>query len=335
MRDDYLWDRSGPVDLAAERLERSLRPLRHRPQKNPFQPAAPRRTWMWIVAGLSAAAIVAVAVIAWKARGPGRSSWEVARIAGQPVVDGSSLHDGARLAAAGFVETDGASQAAITIPGCGRIEVFENTKVTLVRDDKKSQRMRLARGRIRAVISAPPRTFAVETYATTANDLGCAYTLACSELGRGDLHVQTGWVGLTRGRGEVFVPAGASCHIVPPAGPGTPLFDDASEAFRSLVLQVDDGATSPALRDPILRAALAAARPKDAMSVWHLLTSAPPDLRWRVLDRLTELQPLPEGVTRGDLLRLDPAALDRVWDALGFGAAALFRRFGAVAGAGG
>jgi FAD/FMN-containing dehydrogenase len=64
-------------------------------------------------------------------------------------------------------------------------------------------------------------------------------------------------------------------------------------------------------------AILAAARERDGLTLWHLLTRVEPDQRGAVYDRLAELVPMLPGASRDGVLRGDPAAIDRCWDALG------------------
>jgi hypothetical protein len=55
------------------------------------------------------------------------------------------------------------------------------------------------------------------------------------------------------------------------------------------------------------------ARPDDAISLWHLLARTTGADRVAVYDRLIALVPLPDGVTREAVLRLDARALDTYW----------------------
>ena len=62
-------------------------------------------------------------------------------------------------------------------------------------------------------------------------------------------------------------------------------------------------------RDALDRA-LASARARDALSLWHLLARVEPDERGRVFDRLAELVPPPDGVTRDGVAAGDRAMRD-------------------------
>ena len=57
---------------------------------------------------------------------------------------------------------------------------------------------------------------------------------------------------------------------------------------------------------------LAEARPRDTLTLWHLLSRVESPDRGRVFDRMVELTPLPAGVTRERALALDPETL-KLW----------------------
>ena len=61
---------------------------------------------------------------------------------------------------------------------------------------------------------------------------------------------------------------------------------------------------------------LAAARPRDGLTLWHLLTRVPAQDRAAVFDRFAELVKLPPEVSRERVLRKDPEMIDLCWNAL-------------------
>ena len=63
---------------------------------------------------------------------------------------------------------------------------------------------------------------------------------------------------------------------------------------------------------------LTQARPRDAMTLWHLLSRGSADERARVCERMSALAPPPRSVTCDAVLRGDRAARDQWWDSLGF-----------------
>ncbi len=234
-------------------------------------------------------------------------TWEVARLAGAPKVEGKQFGGSGRLAVGEWLETDASSRARVNVADIGEVDVGPNTRVRLLRTRSTEHRLALERGRLHAVIDAPPRLFIVETPSATAIDLGCSYTLEVDDAGRSRLHVTSGWVALElKGRGEAIVPAGAVCLTEPGKGPGTPYFDDASPSFRAALTRLDfqgGGAND-------LNVVLTEAREYDTLTLWHLLLSLRGPERERVYDRMAALIPPPQGVTREGVLRHNRAMLD-------------------------
>ncbi len=203
-----------------------------------------------------------------------------------------------------WIETNASSRAEIRIGDIGTVEVEPNTRVRVITEKPGEHRLKLAHGEIRAKISAPPRLFFVDTASGTAVDLGCEYALHMEEDGIGLLHVTKGWVSFQWNGLESLVPAGASCKIKSDAGPGVPSFDDAADSFKQ------------ALEDNELNSILARARVRDTLSLWHLLWRMPESDRARVYDRIAALTPIPAGISRDRVLKLDPEALAKLKEEL-------------------
>jgi hypothetical protein len=222
--------------------------------------------------------------------------------------------------------TDARSRARISSDEVGEVVVEPGSRLRLVASGSGTERLALERGELQAFIVAPPGRFVVDTPSATAVDLGCVYTLRVGEDGDGMLSVAAGWVGFELNGRESFVPAGASCPTRAASGPGLPRFDDASAAFvraiDALETNRDAGARSAALGQ-----ALQEARPRDALTLWHLLPRVTPAERAKVVRALEARVPLPEGVAVEAVLRLDREALDRWWDALGHGDVRMWRQW--------
>jgi hypothetical protein len=65
-----------------------------------------------------------------------------------------------------------------------------------------------------------------------------------------------------------------------------------------------------------LHVLLNAARPRDSLTVWHLLFRTSEAERGEVYDRLAQLAPPPNGVTREGILKLDKQMMETWRDAL-------------------
>ena len=284
MNDDYLWDGSGPPDVEVVGLERRLAPLRYRQRPLP----RPSRT-RWAMAGALLAAAASLLLMVGP-RAP-RTSWQVA---------GDALRQGQTV-------RTGDTAVRLEAEDVGRVDLAAHSVLRAAGGKK----LALERGELHAFIWAPAREFGVETPSARAIDLGCEYTLNVDEKGDGVLRVSMGWVAFQVGDREAFIPAGATCLTRRRGGPGIPYFEDAPEGVRRAVERFEGGDRAG------LGELLAAARPRDGLTLWHLLTRVPEEDRARVFDRFGELVPLPSGISRDGVLHRDARAIDECWNALG------------------
>jgi FecR protein/Putative zinc-finger len=294
------------IEAQLDKYPASRRETRHVP--------AVRLKW-----ALAAGVIVAVAIGfgIWAIRESRKPAWAVARLAGSPRVGSRTIGNDGRLRMGQWLETDGGSRARIDIADIGQAEIDPNSRVRLIESRPTEHRLELARGRMSARVWAPPKLFFVNTPSGVAEDLGCAYTLEVDDDGNSTLHVTIGWVSLQLTDREATVPAGAACATRRGRGPGTPYFEDASEAFRVALSQFDftDDASAKA---SVVKSILNEARPHDAMTLWYLLSRVDEKDRPRVYDRLAQLARPPEGVTREGVIGLNQQMLNAWKDSLGF-----------------
>jgi predicted anti-sigma-YlaC factor YlaD len=262
----------------------------------------------------AACLILFMAVVAtWFYTRATRPFWEVARIDGAPRIGSEAFSGKGRLAVGDWLETDNGSRAKIDVGTIGQVEIDTNTRVRLVEAKATEHRLELARGRLSARIWAPPRLFFVDTPSAVAADLGCAYTLEVDEDGGSILRVTSGWVALQLEERESMVPAGAACATRVGRGPGTPYFEDSSASFRQALAKLDfEPADTEWSKIPALDLVLAEARPRDTLTLWHLLSRVNESDRIRVFDRMATLSPPPPGVSREGILQLNEPML-QLW----------------------
>jgi ferric-dicitrate binding protein FerR (iron transport regulator) len=276
-----------------DRLPRSIEPARDLWPGVSRRLPAWRRRMLLTVGALAAAA--GIAVIVWP-RGP---LVETTVMAGNP-----------RITRAG-VTTNDSSRARLSLT-IGDVIVEPRSDLRVLAVGPGEQRFALRRGTIAARVLAPPRVFVVETPATVATDLGCAYVLQVDSLGNGLLRVTAGQVELATGGRLVIVPAGAVAAIRAGFGPGSARREDAPAALVGALDALDFGNGQRGAVD----SALAAARVEDGLSLWHLLSRVSPDLRGRVFDGLARLVPPPDGVTRDGVIAQNREMLDLWWNYL-------------------
>ena len=280
------------------------------PRPSPFSFKVWRPGFATVVAALLL--VVGFAAL-WLYSRETRPFWDVARLNGAPMIGSARMDEKGRLPVGEWLETDGSSRAQIDVGSIGKVEIDPNTRVRLVTTKATEHRLELEHGKLSARIWAPPRLFFVDTPAGVAADLGCAYTLEVDDKGVGLLHVTSGWVALQLKDRESMVPAGASCATRPGIGPGTPYFDDASEKFRVALARFDFGFAGdiPELQSS-LSVVLSESRPRDTLTLWHLLGRVEGNDRMRVYDRIAAFAPPPDGVTRDGVLQLNEPML-QLW----------------------
>jgi hypothetical protein len=306
-----------PQLAAPDHLWRELEPLLGRPNEN-----RSAVVWSW---QMKAAAAVLLLLSGWgvwlvysnrvDALLADKRAWRVKRLDGTPTVGSEKISNNGELAVGEWLETDANSRAQIDVSSIGAVDIDENTRVRLLETRPTEHRLELARGKMSAHIWAPPRLFFVNTPSAVAADLGCAYTLEVNDQGSSLLRVTSGWVALELENRESIVPAGAACETRPSLGPGTPYFEDSAAGFQAALKKVDFDPDAPA-RSTALNAMLDQARPRDTLTLWHLLTRVEGEDRARVYDKMAALFPPPAGVTREGVLALNQQMLDSWRDAM-------------------
>ena len=317
MNERYLWDGQGEPDPEIQELERALSGLRYqgRPpeayrlgsvsigsRNRLLTRAAQFRLLPFLAASLIVGSVIGVR--SYNRFKPADSGWTVSWNGSQA----QSVRTGQTI------DTGSHSIAQLSSDFVGEVQVDADSRLEIMHATRETEQLALRRGTIHAFIWAPPGRFVVDTPSAKTIDLGCRYTLRVAPDGSGILQVETGWVAFQWKALESFIPAGAECRTRPSQGPGTPHYDDAPAALTAALDQFDER------RSPIaLRAVLASARPRDALTVWHLLMRTRGAERIEVFTRLRELVALPPTVTQEKILRGDPSAIDLSWNALGLG----------------
>jgi len=343
MTGDYLWDGSGAPDAEIQHLETILGEFRHaeRPlvlpvTHNPVAIMKPRGVLQspWLSRCAAAVMLIALSLgiffsrrASYNAPGIG-PSWNVANLDGNPQIGSQSVwanQTTAKLYVGQTLTTNSSSRATLSEVDLGQIQIDPNSRVRLLRTDLNHKRLQLEVGTIHAAIWAPPGQFVVDTPSAVAIDLGCAYTLQVAPDGSGTIRTTLGWVGFHLNGRDSFIPAGAMCSTRPKVGPGVPYFEDASESLRNALHTFDQAESSSNAASSALSTILSQARPRDGLTLWHLLSRTGGSERAQVYTRFAALVPPPPGVTREGILALDPHMLDLYWNALDLGDISLWR----------
>lgn len=302
--DDYLWDRSGPVDPQVAGLERLLGayahadPLRRRPVAPPVAvlPDSGRRRRRWHAA-LAAAAVFMLCAIGthtwyqqrlhWDAGRP----WQVVSQQGEVRIDARNAGPSAMLDTTGMLETGPATVVRLRAAGIGEVAIGEGSRLRLMETRTGRHRMQLQQGRLWARVWAPPGQFGVGVPGADIIDMGCEFLLDIDADGTGTLSVRSGWVQVDNFRREVLVPQGTRVRLDGSGAAGTPYADDASAAFVAALDAIDarDGRVDP--HGAEVQSLIANSRTQDAITLLSLLQGYPQLAAGPLFERMAQLLP--------------------------------------------
>lgn len=324
MDDDYLWDRSGPVDTEVARLESLLQGHAHagatrsarvaRPTKPPMRA---RRRWRVALAAAAMLAVCAIGMRAWfeqRLHWEAGEPWQVLAQQGDVRIDGRS-QQASMLKLDGTLETGANAMTRLRAAGIGEVAVGAGSRVRLVETRTGRHRVQLEQGSLWARVWAPPGQFGVGVTGADVIDLGCEFLLKVDADGNGSLSVLSGWVQVDNLRREVLVPQGTRVRVNGDGAAGTPHAFSASPAFVVALEAIDARNGAVDANGEEVRRLIAASRQQDAISLLVLLRDYPQLAEGPMFERLASLLPTPLA-TRAAWRNDRMAVLNAWWDAL-------------------
>ena len=305
--DDYLWDRSGPIDPEVEALERSLGTLKFNPAQHPLTLPARRglRAGAWLALAAALVAAAGAGAFWWRLQWPADRGWRLATI----TTSGDQRIS--TLAVGQTIDLANAKEASLSIARLGAARVHPGSDVSLRATSSRRHSLHMTRGTIDVRVWAPPMRVVIGTPAGTVIDMGCVFTLTV-DAGVASVRVDTGWVQLENKFGETLAPAGTSSGMTGDAAPGVPVYDDATAEFRDAVRLIEGG-TTPKI-DFALTMIDRDARARDVPTLLMLALRSPQMLREALLARAAVLVPPPAPV--GKMMDLPDEAIWRWFDTL-------------------
>lgn len=320
-RDDWLWDRRGPVDAEVARLERLLRPCGFDPARTAQAAlaAARARRRRRLRIGLAAAAVFALCAIGgrlwyaqrlqWDAGRP----WEIVMQRGDVRIDGRA---GAALAPGATLRTGPDAIARLRVARIGELALAGDAELRLVETRSGRHWLQLRQGRLWAKVWAPPGQFGIGLRGVDVFDLGCEFVLDADAAGNGRLTVRSGWVLIDDDHRDVLVPQGATVRLRAGGPAGTPRDMEATPAFADALERIDDRDGRVDADGAEIRALIANARRQDAISLLVLLERHPELIEGPLPDALARLFPEVPAPDRARLRAAGREALSPWWNAL-------------------
>lgn len=316
--DDYLWDRSGPVDPQVARLERLLRGHAHVDAPRRVRPATRRRRWRSTFAAAAVLAICAIGVRVWyqqRLHWEAGKPWQVIAQQGELRIDGRKQDARAALAMNGLLETGAKATTRLRAADIGEVAIGQGSRLRLIETRTGRHRLQLEQGSLWARVWAPPGQFGVGVAGAEVLDLGCEFLLTVDADGNGSLSVRSGWVQIDNFRREVLVPQGTRVRLHGSGAAGTPHADDASVGFVAALDAIDARNGAVDADGDEVRRLVVASRPQDAITLLALLRDHPQLGEGPLFERLAILLPSPLA-TREHWRADRMSVLNAWWDAL-------------------
>lgn len=319
--DDYLYGARGTVDPEVERLEALLGRYAHRGTR-PLRPmrVLPRQRRSRWPAAIAAMLLLGLGgLYTWsqyRLHWPEHRPWAVASQTGEVRIDGRPLAEGATLAPGAELRTGVDGAVLVDVARIGRLALGPDARIRLDATGAGRHRVEWLGGRLWARVWAPPGQFGVGIAGVEALDLGCEFVVDGAAGGDARLTVRSGWVQIGAGDVDVLVPEGATVALPRGAAPGTPHALDASAGFVAALRSIDarDGNVAPDGDE--VRALVAMARPRDAISLVSLLQRHPSLARGVLFEATHALLPEAGPVSREAVLSRASNALEPWWRAL-------------------
>src|SRR5262249_56169742 len=92
-----------------------------------------------------------------------RPAWDVTRIEGAPKIGSKTVVEAGKLRVGEWLVTDDSSRAKISVGEIGQVQVDPGSRGRLIAAKVDEHRLALARGKMQAIIWAPPREFYMDT----------------------------------------------------------------------------------------------------------------------------------------------------------------------------
>ncbi len=146
MSNDYLWDRSGPVDAEVERLERVLGTLRHSGELRFPAPAHALRPTRWIPAAVAAAVMIVIGAAQLRVgMPPGDTPWQVVAVEGSARLGSGAVERAAKLHTGQELRTD-RGKVTLEADEIGRVDVAAGSELRVTESTPANQTLALRRG---------------------------------------------------------------------------------------------------------------------------------------------------------------------------------------------
>lgn len=224
--------------------------------------------------------------------------WEILQFSGSPQIDGKNLTRSDTFDPLATLTTNDKSSVTLSIPEVGRLLIDSSS---VVKRQEKGVAIDLEQGQLRKFEDNASDFITVKIPLATIQELykGSAFRLKILDTrGSTKINVESGWIVVEVKEFKSYVPKNFDC-LVSKGRYALPYSSDSSPELKSLFESFSG------VNDPSIGTILSMATRKDAITLWHLLQLVSNENRFIVFDKLNELVPVPNSVTKEGIQALN------------------------------
>jgi RNA polymerase sigma factor (sigma-70 family) len=242
--------------------------------------------------------VIAAAIIfvAYKFLSSG-SGWDIIQISGQPMIDNTKIKQGGSFKPNSTITTDDQSTVTFSIPEVGRIMIDTSS---IVKRAETGFEINIESGGMKKYEGNASDFLTVQTPLALIKEFykGSAFKLKIMNRNSTLINVESGWITVEVKEFTSYIPKNYDC-LISRGRYVLPYYQDTKPELRSLI----EGYSG--INDPSIGTILSLVTIKDAIVLWHLLQLVSSENRFIVFDKLNELVPAPNGVTKEGIQALN------------------------------
>jgi DNA-directed RNA polymerase specialized sigma24 family protein len=228
------------------------------------------------------------------------NEWMLFSLSGKPLKNKAPIVKMEELLAGDVISTNDVSSAGIDISDIGRINIFGNTSLTKLEDDNSAE---LHNGKLMInTVKAEDNLYIVIPNAKIENiDICTKYLVDVDSQGNSKIVLEEGWLRVSSGNDEIIFPEKYNLKVFKESGTSIPYYSESDLILITLFEEYLFNGNEKSTLNGIIKSSTIA----EAIMLWNLLQRIKAEQRITVYNKLNELVPHPDNITKKGILSLD------------------------------
>jgi len=235
------------------------------------------------------------------------NEWKLSSVSGKPFKNKVPIVEVEELIPGDMITTDKFSSASINILEVGRINILENTSFERLESDNNGE---LIKGKLKVNTAEANDNLYIKIPGAAIEDLylGTSYSAEVDSKGNSLISLEKGWLRVDSGNNNIIFPAKYNLKILNGSGASLPYYSKSDLILLNLFEEYLFNGMKNTTLDQILNFSTV----NEAITLWNLLQRVQPSQRTNVYDKLNELVPHPNNISKRDMISLDREKL-QIW----------------------